>query len=77
MTDIDKLGGRLPLSDLLTKGSKRGVLNYRDQRQAKAFLDAHKVPFVIIRRQRCYRPIAISEALDRDEQRQLENTTTA
>ena len=74
MTDIDKLGGRLPLPDLLTTDSQPGVLNYRDQRQAKAFLDAHKVPFVIIRRQRCYRPAAIREALDRYEQRQLEDT---
>jgi hypothetical protein len=73
MTDIDKLGGRLPLPDLLTTDSQPGVLNYRDQRQAKAFLDAHKVPFVIIRRQRCYRPAAIREALDRHEQRLLED----
>jgi hypothetical protein len=67
MTDIDKLGGRLPLPELLTTDSQPGVLNYRDQRQAKVFLDAHKVPFVIIRRQRCYRPAAIREALDRHE----------
>ena len=67
MTDIEKLGGRLPLPELLTTDSQRGVLNYRDQRQAKVFLDAHKVPYVIIRRQRCYRPAAIREALDREE----------
>ena len=73
MTDIDKLGGRLPLPELLTTNSRPGVLNYRDQRQAKAFLDAHKVPFVIIRRQRCYRPAAIRDALDRDEQSLIEN----
>jgi hypothetical protein len=73
MTDIDKLGGRLPLPELLTTDSQPGVLNYRDQRQAKAFLDAHKVPFVIIRRQRCYRPAAIREALDQHEQRQIEH----
>ena len=34
MTDIDKLGGRLPLPELLTTDSQPGVLNYRDQRQA-------------------------------------------
>jgi hypothetical protein len=60
----DMLGGRKPLSQLLADG----VLPYRDERQAKRFLDRHSVPYVVIRRQRCYRPPAIHEALDRHEQ---------
>jgi hypothetical protein len=61
--DISSLGGRKPLAQLLSEG----LLPYRDQRQAKRFLDRHRVPFVVIRRQRCYRPAAVLEALDRDE----------
>jgi hypothetical protein len=67
-TPIDLIGGRKPLPQLLAEG----LLPYRDQRQAKLFLDRHRIPFVIIRRQRCYRPAAVQEALDRQEQRSLE-----
>ena len=64
------LGGRVSLRQLLASG----VLPYDDTRQAKRFLDRYRVPYVTIRRQRCYRPPAIREALDRHEQRLLEET---
>ena len=63
----DTLDGRVPLPQLI----EGGIIPYRDPRQAKRFLDRYRVPYVIIRRQRCYRPPAIHEALDRHEQRQL------
>jgi hypothetical protein len=58
------LGGRKPLPQLIDDG----IIPYKDPRQAKRFLDRYGVPYVIIRRQRCYRPPAIREALDRHEQ---------
>jgi hypothetical protein len=66
MTDPqdDALGGRKPLPQLLADG----WLPYADIKQAKRFLDRYGVPYVTIRRQRCYRPPAIREALDRHEQ---------
>jgi hypothetical protein len=67
--DDGMLGGRRPLPQLLADG----LLPYRDERQAKRFLDRYQVPYVIIRRRRCYRPPAIREALDRHEQNLTEN----
>ena len=63
------LGGRVSLQQLIA--DRR--LPYEDERQAKRFLDRYRVPYVTIRRQRHYRPPAISEALDRHEQHQLED----
>jgi hypothetical protein len=70
MDDIDLLGGRKTLPQLVA--SKQ--LPYNDVKQAREFLDRLGVPFVRVRRRRFYRPASIAEALDRHEQRQLEET---
>lgn len=66
----DALGGWVSLQQLLAQGT----LPYHDRRQAKRFLDAHRVPFIVMRRQRHYRPPVIRDALVRAEQFQLEET---
>ena len=74
MTNLqdDALGGWVPLQLLID----RRAVPYRDKRQAKRFLDRYGVPFIVIRRQRHYRPPIIRDALVRAEQRQLEETAT-
>jgi hypothetical protein len=70
MDYTDLLGGRKTLPDLIAEG----LLPYRDTKQAREFLDRLGVRFVRVRRRRFYRPASIAEALDRHEQRQLEET---
>ena len=70
MTDLqdDALSGWVSLQQLIA----RRALPYHDKRQAKRFLDRYGVPFIVIRRQRHYRPPIIRDVLVRAEQRQLE-----
>jgi hypothetical protein len=64
ITQPDLLWGRAPLPQMLNGRP----LPYGDTRQARAFLDALAVPYVICRRQRYYRLETVREALDRYEQ---------
>lgn len=58
---IERLGGRRPLPELIVDGT----VPCRDPKQAKRFLDRYRVPYVIIKRQRCNRLLAIHEARNR------------
>jgi hypothetical protein len=64
----DLLGGRRPLRALIADGS----IPYRDPRRAREFLDRFETPYIICRRQRWYRPAAVTEALERHERQAVE-----
>lgn len=61
-TTLDILDGRIPFPQV-----QQG-LGYNDRRQAQVFLDNLHVPFVVVRRQRFYRPEDVRAAIDRHTQ---------
>lgn len=59
----DLLGGRVRLRELVDNGS----IGYRDPRGAARYLDRIGVPYVVVRRERQYRPTDILRAVNRSE----------
>ena len=61
----DLLGSRVRLRELVENGS----IGYRDTRGAARYLDRIGVPYVVVRRERQYRPTDILRAINRSEVR--------